>query len=287
MAQAEIGLYTDPEVYDILHTPGTAGEVRGLEKIWKRWGTGSPQAPSRATWFEPACGTARYLRFAAERGNRVLGLDASAPMIEYARARLRAASLSRLADLRIGNITKLPRDWRGGVDFAFCLINSIRHLGSDRAVAAHLRAVASALRPRGIYCVGITLTTYGMEFPSEDVWVGRRGPWRVRQIIQFVPPLTPADERARAERVYSHLMVTRGRGRAATTEHRDSRYILRTYSRPQWESLIARSPLRVRAIVDEDGAPVSLSPSGYGIWVLEKRSQHRHATYRPDRPVLP
>jgi SAM-dependent methyltransferase len=270
MAQAEIGLYTDPEVYDILHAPGTAGEVRGLERIWKRWGTGSVQSRTRGTWFEPACGTARYLRHSAERGHRVLGVDSSAPMIEYARNRLRDAGFERSADLRVGNMARLPRDWRGRVDFAFCLINSIRHLTSDRAVAAHLRAVASALRPGGIYCIGITLTSYGMEFPSEDVWVGRRGPCRVRQIVQFVPPLTPADERARAERVYSHLMVTRARGRDASTEHRDSRYLLRTYSRRQWESLIARSPLRTKAIVNEDGAPLNLSPSGYGIWVLEK-----------------
>lgn len=271
-----IELYDDPSVYDVLNTPGTAEEVRGLEKMRRRWGCARTAAPVAAatrravapsTWLEPACGTGRYLRLAARRRHRVLGIDRSAPMVEYALRRMKSLGLARRADLRTGDMTRLPLEWRGRVDFAFCLVNTIRHLPGDRDVLAHFREIARVLRPRAVYCVGITLTTYGVEFPSEDVWDGRRGPVRVKQVIQYVPPVTPADERARAERVYSHLIVTRGR----RVEHRDSRYILRTYSRRQWESLIARSPLRVKAVVDEQGVPLHLSPSGYGVWVLGKR----------------
>lgn len=262
--RGEIGLYTDPAVYDILHTPGTAEEVDGLERIARRWGR-APRGRS-LVWMEPACGTGRYLRLAARRGHRALGIDRSAPLISYARGVARAMGVSRRTDLRVGDMTRLPGAWRGKVDLAFCLINSIRHLASDGAMLRHLRSVAGALRPGGVYCVGITLTSYGMEYPSEDVWEGRRGGCRVKQVIQFVPPLDARAERARAERAFSHLIVTRG----DRVEHRDSAYVLRTYSRVQWESLVRRSPLRVRATVDEVGAPVTLTPSGYAVWVLER-----------------
>ncbi len=272
----EIGLYEDPGVYDILNAPGTAEEVDGLEKMWRRWGSG--KRGIKATW-EAACGTGRYLRLAARRGYRVLGIDRSAPMVGYARERIGALGLARRADLRVGDMTRLPRDWRARVDFAFNLINSIRHLTGDAAVLGHFRAVAAALRPGGIYCVGITSSSYGMEFPSEDGWEGRRGLCRVKQVIQYEPPATVAERRARVERVFSHVMVTRGSGGGAgagetrRVEHRDSRYVLRTYSRRQWESLIARGPLRVKAIVDEEGVPLHLSPSGYGVWVLGRRDE--------------
>lgn len=266
------GLYDDPVVYDILHAPGTAWEVDGLVAMWRRWcvGTGDWRRGT-PIWLEPACGTGRYLRLAARRGIRVLGVDRAPAMIEYARRRVRQRGVARRADLRVGDMTALPDAWRGRVDFAFNLINTIRHLPTDAAVLAHLRSVARVLRPGAVYAVGITLTAYGMEFPSEDVWEGRRGLCRVRQVVQYIPPIGSRDERARAERVISHVMVTRGVGRAARTEHRDSRYTLRTYGRRQWESLIARSPLRVRATVDERGRLLHLTPGGYAIWLLARR----------------
>ena len=60
-------LYDDPAVYDILHTPGTAREIDVLEFIEATCG----QPGGR--WYEPACGTGRYLRVAAGRGRRVGG----------------------------------------------------------------------------------------------------------------------------------------------------------------------------------------------------------------------
>lgn len=273
----DAGLYDDPVVYDILHTPGTAGEVEGLARMWRRWcsprraGRGEGGAHARPVWLEPACGTGRYLRLAARRGFRVLGVDRSPGMIRYARRRLARMGIARRADLRVGDMTSLPADWRGRVDFAFNLINTIRHLPTDAAVLAHLRSVARVLRPGGVYAVGLTLTAYGMEFPSEDVWEGRRGLCRVKQVVDYIPPISPREERARAERVISHVMITRGVGRAARTEHRNSRYTLRTYGRRQWESLIARSPLRIAATVDESGRVLHVTPGGYAIWLLARR----------------
>ena len=66
-------LYADPMVYDILYTPGTAGEVSAFEMLEKRFASG--RLKKNRLWFEPACGTGRYLRVAQNRGRRVVGFD--------------------------------------------------------------------------------------------------------------------------------------------------------------------------------------------------------------------
>lgn len=255
MTQIGRGLYDDAPIYDILHARGTSSEVDGLERMAAY---ARPHRKGRGTWLEPACGSGRYLRHAARRGYRVIGFDRNPEMIEYARARV-PASRGRFF---VGDMTRFAGEvGQGRVDFAFNLINTIRHLDTDRAMLAHFREVARALRPGGLYAVGLTLTSYGMEFPSEDVWEGSRGGLRVRQIVQYIPPLAEGD---RAEQVHSHLVITRG----DKEEHRDDAYTLRCYSQGQWLGLIGRSPLRLEAVVDEDGEPHDVGPSGYGIYLL-------------------
>jgi len=129
VSKSEVDFYENPSVYDILHTAGTATEVDGLERMVMRF----VRTPSRVmTWMEPACGTGRYLRVAGSRGTRVIGVDSSAGMIGYARERMEDTGIDfRLieADMRdLGGKVKT-----GSVDFAFNLINSIRHLESDAA----------------------------------------------------------------------------------------------------------------------------------------------------------
>lgn len=284
-----IGLYEDAAIYDILHTPDTAEEVDGLERTAARFVRRSRRRP---VWIEPACGTGRYLRVAIRRGIDVIGFDASPGMIEYARRRLGGA-LGRKggstrkpggrARLFVADMTTFAaRLGRARADFAFNPINSIRHLPSDRAVLDHFAQVARVLRPGGAYAVGITLTTYGMEFPSEDLWEGRRGNCRVRQVIQYIPPIGTAAERRREEVAHSHLIVTRGR-EGGRVDHRDSRYVLRTYSRRQWHALIARSALRLLAVVDDAGRDTAETPSGYAVYVLGRRA----GSGTPDRAVHP
>jgi SAM-dependent methyltransferase len=255
-------LYEDAETYDILHAPGTAAEVRGLERMARRW---LPARRGPLTWLEPACGTGRYLRALARRGHRVCGFDRDPGMVQYAKAGVQQEErrLGRRARGRVfvAEMTSFAAGVRGPVDVAFNLINTIRHLGSDRAMVAHLRQVQSVLRAGGLYIVGISLSAYGREFPSEDVWEGARGRVRVTQVVQYEPPPNARDRR---ERVFSHLVVRRG-GRE---EHRDTSYELRCYSREEWERLVARAGFAVEAVVDEEGEEIVLRPPGYGVWLL-------------------
>jgi SAM-dependent methyltransferase len=262
------GLYQDVEIYDILHAPGTAAEVAGLRRMARRF-AGTPA--QNGVWLEPACGTGRYLCAAAERGARCFGFDSSPEMVTFARRQL-AEVMEAHPQALPGRIYQADMtSFRGGLgrtraDFAFNLINTIRHLEDDAAMLAHLGEMAKVLRPEGVYAVGLSTSAYGMESPSEDVWEGTRRGTRVKQVVEFVPP-----KRGRFEQVYSHLVITRKRDGNAEEEHRDSSYRLRCYSTDQWLRLIERSAMELVSIVDEDGQTIKAPVFGYAIWMLRPR----------------
>ena len=238
--------YPEPGVYDVLHAPGTAAEVDGLQRIAARW-----VGAKAATWLEPACGTGRYLRVASRRGIRCIGFDRDPAMIEYAR--------HRGCNVFVADMTVFAG--RKRADFAFNLHNSIRHLRSDAAMLAHFSEMARVLRPGGAYAVGLSLTRYGAEEPEEDVWEGRRGRMRVQQLVQYLPP----PGRGRFERVVSHVRIERPAG---VTQH-DSTYDLRCYDLAQWRRLVARSPFRIVASVNGAGATIERGHVPYGIEILK------------------
>lgn len=279
--------YSLPEVYDILHAAGTAQEVTGLERIARRFVKDVPLAEQ--TWLEPACGSGRYLRVAAGRGRNVIGFDISPGMVEYANRSIEARLARRSTAARgtkvkskpartpthpavhIADLTTFARTMSrvlrpGSADFAFNLINTIRHLPSDRAMLDHFEQIATVLKPGGVYALGLSLSSYGFEIPSEDIWIGRRGRCEVRQVVQYLPG-TGEGKGGRPERVISHLTVTRGR----RVDEIDFTYDLRGYDLTQWNRLVARSPLEVIRTVREDGAWLEVSEPGYAIFILRAR----------------
>lgn len=259
-------LYDDPDVYDILHAPGTAEAVTGLERIAKLHLSG---AARRLPWLEPACGTGRHLLVAARRGRRGVGFDLKPAMVEYARARVARSRVGRRVELFVADMTRFADHLRPrSIGLAFNLINTIRHLDSDRAMLDHFKDVARVLHPGGLYAVGVSLSLYGHEPPTEDVWVGARGLARVKQVVQYEPPTARRGASARVERVYSHLTITRGR----RTTYAHSTYALRCYSPEQWHELVERSALRVRAEVTERGEPLHVVAPGYAVYLLGRRA---------------
>ncbi|HPF36147.1 MAG TPA: methyltransferase domain-containing protein [Candidatus Krumholzibacteria bacterium] len=256
-------VYDDPLIYDILMTPGTAGEADVLERIHARHADGRT---AELPWLEPACGSGRLLRVLANRGRRLIGYDASPAMLDYARGRLRGEAAARvrlaLADMRTG-----PADLRpGACGFAFNPWNTLRHLPDDEAVLAHLEATAAALHPGGRYVVGISLTDPGGEPPQEDVWSAARGRCRVTQVVNYLPP-DPADPDDRVERVLSHVTVTRPGGET----HHDAVEALRSYTPDQWDALLEASPWRREARLDMSGKPLPPGPIPYALEVLARR----------------
>ncbi len=270
---SEANWYEHPQWYDILHAPGTAGEVRGMERIARHWLSWTGIAP--LTIFEPACGTARHLRIAADRGHRVIGLDCAEPMLTYAQASFDRNNLDGtfvLADMRQFDVRMLGLRRTERVDLAFCPVNSIRHLMTDADVISHLRATMSVLTSNGLYAVGIGLTEYGIEQSSEDIWEGARGQCKITQVVQYLPgDCGSRDERI--ERVVSHLTIM-----TPTEEtHVDHTYQLRRYDTKQWRSILRRAGLDVVGLVDEAGAtldgPIELDGSGYAIYLLRPQAR--------------
>lgn len=272
-AEAVQGLYADPALYDILYTPGTAAEIDALERIERALAAGSHLRPDRL-WFEPACGTGRCLRVAAGRGRRVAGFDREPALLAYAAARLargpRGAGRPRarlftadLADFAAAAARAGLRP--DSVDLAFITVNSLRHLGTDRAMLAHFAQVRDLLRPGGLYLVGISLTDYRWLWPDEDLWTAARGRCRVSQLVNWLPP-EPGTPRARQERAISHLTVTRPGG----TLHLDDAYDLRCYDLRQWRRLVGASALASAGSFDARGRP--LPP---GIWPYQLEALRR------------
>ena len=258
-----VGLYADAAVYDILHTPGTARELDGLERVAAR-AVRTKNDPQ--TWLEPACGSGRCVRLAAKRGTPCIGFDLDESMIRYANDRLDRAGRQGLTNVVVADMRTCVDEGliaERSFDFAFNTINSFRHLMTDHDALAHLDQIARALRPGGVYAVGLSTTAYGLEFPTEDVWQAARGPVSVTQTVQYIPP-TGKTGGARTERVLSHLAIERPSG----TEHRDSTYALRTYSLDQWLDLIARSPCSIDETTDDEGNPCEPGESGYRLYVL-------------------
>jgi SAM-dependent methyltransferase len=250
--------YADPGVYDILHSPHTASEIDLFQRCACEW------AAPRGPWLEPACGSGRYLRALASRGIRATGFDLDANMLAYAREGLRRKNQLariRLRQADMANFIDVLGPTRYAV--AFNPVNTFRHLHRPRQVAEHLRQIARALKPEGLYLVGISFSRYDAEEPSEDLWTARRGSCSVRQIVQYLPP----DSRTRLETVYSHLQVDRPRGR----DYLDATYRLRSYDLQQWKGVVSRSPLRRVGAIDDLGNRVTEDiETNYQIEVLRK-----------------
>lgn len=256
-------LYDAPMIYDILMTPGTAAEADVLERIHAAYVGGAARG---LPWLEPACGSGRLLRVLAARGRTLVGYDLSGAMLDYARRRLRGAAASRVS-LHRADMARGPADLTpGSCGFAFNPWNTLRHLPDDAAALAHLRATAAALHPAGCYVVGISLSDPAGEALQEDVWTGARGRCRVTQVVNYLPP-DPADPADRVERALSHIVVSRPRGET----HHDAVEALRTYTPDQWEDLLARSPWRVAASLDQSGRPLPEGLAPYQLDVLVRR----------------
>lgn len=220
--------YDTPRYYDIVFAEDTELEADFLEAMVARHATCRRRVRPRA--YEPACGSGRLVEALARRGWSVTGSDLSRPMLDHARARLRAAGLR--AVLAHGEMaTHAPR---GRFELVHCLVSTFKYLLDEASARAYLERVAAALLPGGIHVLGFHLTDYSRTARTRERWVGEEDGTRVVCNIQG----WPADRRRRLEDVRSRLVVTEdGEERRAET-----RWRFRTYDARQVRRLLASVP---------------------------------------------
>ena len=218
-------LYEYPKYYDLLFGSDWKAEYDFLQACYER----HAGRPVRRL-FEPACGTGRLLVKFAQAGYAVSGNDLSPQAAAYCNARLvrhgfrPTIAVADMADFQL----------RRPVDAAFNMINSFRHLATERAAANHLRCMAAALAPGGLYVLGFHLMPTACEPDDEESWSARRGNLAVLSRLKTAQ----LDRRRREEHVdmtvdvYTPLRQFRLR----------ERMIFRSYTAAQFRRLLASVP---------------------------------------------
>jgi hypothetical protein len=119
-------------------------------------------------------------------------------------------------------------------DLAFCLVSTFKYLLDQQAAESHLCCVADALRPGGLYVLGLHTAQYEDRSRRRERWVVQRDGLEVVCTIQS----WPADRRRRRERLRSRLTVREG----ATERRFETCWEFRTYSPAELGRLLRAAP---------------------------------------------
>jgi SAM-dependent methyltransferase len=179
------GQYSQPRYYEIAFDMNRKQEVDFLVHCFRRFA----KRPV-GTVLDIACGTGPHLIRLAGRGYRMSGLDLSPDNIEFLRQRAAAKALD--VDLFVADMTRfrLPRP----VDAAICMQDSQGHLLTNEAILAHLRCVARALRPGGLYVFDRYMCSSWTDPARRWSWTRRRGRATVRATFEALKDLNPVTQ---------------------------------------------------------------------------------------------
>jgi SAM-dependent methyltransferase len=227
--------YREPLYYDIIFDDDTIAQAAFLEALHARFGSAS-DAPVR--FLEPACGSGRLLAVLARRGHRVAGFDREPGAVAFAQARLRDD----------GGLAGVPCVWAADMrafalppgvppaHVAYNFVSSFKHLLSEADALAHLRAVAAALAPGGLYVLALHLVDYGYHVDGlgeREHWSERRGDVEVKAQIDTSSP----DLLARLETVRVRLIARHGP--AGPPRMLETVFPMRTYDVSELMDLVA------------------------------------------------
>lgn len=222
--------YDTPLYYDIVFEDGTVKEADFLEGAYARHALPAGKGGRRV--LEPACGSGRLALELARRGWEVAGFDGNANMIAFAEERLAAAGLkARLWEDWMQGF-ELPQGVKAGFDMAHCLVSTFKYLRTEKDAAECLRRVAAALRPGGLFFLGLHLTDYEAGREAHERWVARR------EGVEVIcnTHTWPADRKARVEKLRTRLNIS-DNGR---THLQETWWDFRTYNAAQLKALLKK-----------------------------------------------
>lgn len=273
MKQETRDWYDTPLYYDIIYDADTRKEADLLEHVFTKYAT--PTKTRRV--LEPACGSGRLVIEMARRGWNVSGFDGSAKMLGFARERMaarewkrsgtrqssdgrphraanRMASASealaasatrwRRAHLWEDQMQRFEAPRGARYDLVHCLINTFRYLLTERDAVSFLQRVSVALRPGGIFVLGLHLTDYDRTICEHERWVmDRKGVHVVCNTRTW-----PADRRRRIEKLRTRLVITH-KGR---THRQETLWDYRTYDAAQLKRLLRKAVPELEVVACHD-----------------------------------
>lgn len=219
MALEQRDWYDTPLYYDIVFDADTAREVDFLEEAMRRYSRVKGRKGMVSRVLEPACGSGRLVHEMARRGWAVAGFDGSEAMLEYSRKR--CVGLEPEPRLWQDRMESFEVPMRGQFDLAHCLVSTFKYLLTEDDAQGCVRRVAEALKPGGVFVLGVHLSDYDKRTYDHERWEEARGGVRVVCNTR----VWAADQKTRLEPVRNRLRVSR-RGETLTQE---TRWDFRTY----------------------------------------------------------
>src|SRR2546423_1506253 len=225
--------YDYPSYYDIAVQNYTRSEADFIEALWRKHCRFEVRR-----LLEPACGSGRFILELATRGYEMVGFDLSEPALRYLRQRLKRRGLrakafsADMADFRVSK----------PVDAAFCTVSTFRHLLTEHAACDHLKCVALALRPGGIYIVGLHPYSSERRTPQTQKWIAHRGKTKVTATLCSLR----RDGHRRLEKLRIELAVRRAHKKIRLRHE----FYYRTYTLKQFRQLLRSSGFELCGMYD-------------------------------------
>ncbi|MHB8902176.1 MAG: class I SAM-dependent methyltransferase [Thermoguttaceae bacterium] len=218
-------VYDYPKYYDVLFNSSWKEEYRFLRACFARHGQGKIRR-----LFEPACGTGRLLIKFARAGYRVAGNDLNPRAIDYCNRRLRRNGYPETA--LVGDMCDFQLQEKAHA--AFNTINSFRHLQTEQQAADHLRCMADALVPGGLYVLGLHLTPKMEPLCDQESFTAQRGSLCINSDMETLE----VDRSRRTERIRFVFDISTGTRSFRLADE----FIFRTYSAGQFSELLEKVP---------------------------------------------
>ncbi len=253
-------IYDHPKYYDLVFGADCAAETRFIMDCAHTFLDRKAQR-----MFEPACGTGRLLAQLGKRGFDVGGLDLNPKAIDFCNARFKRNGFAESAFVADMSNFSVPKPY----DVGFNTINSFRHLSTEKAARDHLICMGNAIRPGGLYLLGVHLTPTEVEPSEGESWSARRGKLAVDTHMWTVD----RDSKKRVERFGIRFDV-----QSPSRNFRiEDVLVLRSYTAKQMDRLIRSSEVwetletfdfgyEIEAPIEVDGTCEDV------VYVLERKS---------------
>lgn len=218
-------IYDYPKYYDLLFGSDVAAEFRFLKACFTKHAGCEVKRV-----FEPACGTGRLLIKLGKSGYDVAGNDLNPKAVDFCNERLRKYNLPEsvvVADMSDFRLTKK-------FDASFNMINSFRHLATEKQARGHLECMARAMNKGGLYVLGIHLEPTSCPAMQEESWSARRG----NLVVNSHMWSKGIDRRKRLEHLGLNIDVFTPTKRLRIVDHME----YRTYKHSQFLSLLKSVP---------------------------------------------